>query len=90
MIVILLSGMGGVVHFVIQGKYYKLLLIAEGKSYINTSFNTIISILINFVKILLIILGYNIVMVQLSYFVITILQVVIFQIYIKNTINGLI
>jgi len=83
MVVILLSGMGGVINYFYQGKY-KLLLTAEGKEYINTSITTLTSILTNIIKIILLILGFNIIAIQVSYLIITILQMIIINIYIKK------
>lgn len=83
MIIILLSGMGGVINYFFLGKY-SLLLSADGKGYINISVATIISILNNSAKITLLLLGYNIVVIQVSYLITTILQSIIIQFYIRK------
>ncbi|MEH7014811.1 sugar isomerase, partial [Neobacillus niacini] len=83
MLVIFLTGIGGVANFFFQSKYI-ILLTAEGKSYINTSIVTIISILTSGVKIILLMNGFNIIIIQAAYFIITILQILIIQIYIKR------
>jgi O-antigen/teichoic acid export membrane protein len=81
-IVILLTGMGGAINFYFQGKY-RILLLAEGKGYIDTSIATIINIIISFTKIILLLKGYDIIAVQSSSFILTIIQIIIFQIYVK-------
>jgi len=81
--VILLTGMSGAINFFFQGKF-KLLLTAEGKSYIITIVATIITILTSAAKIILLLLGFNIVLIQLSYFLISILQMIIIWFYIKR------
>lgn len=82
-LVIIFTGLGSVVNFLFQGKY-KLLLIAEGKSYITSSIITIINILTNAGKIICIYLGCNIITIQIIYFSINLLQLVFFGIYIKR------
>ncbi|UPO87335.1 oligosaccharide flippase family protein [Niallia sp. Man26] len=83
MFVILVTGMGGAINFYFQGTY-KVFLIAEGKSYIDTSITTIINILINAIKIVFILKGYNIIAIQTTHFILMILQIVIYQIYINR------
>lgn len=72
--IVLFSGLGGVINFFFQGKY-RLLLEAEGKSYIISSLTTSISIISTVIKIILIIKGFNVIAVQFSFFVINLLQV---------------
>ncbi|MBU3180714.1 lipopolysaccharide biosynthesis protein [Clostridium psychrophilum] len=81
--VIFLTGMSGAINFFFQGKF-KLLLTAEGKSYVVTIVATIINLLTSAAKIALLLLGYNIVLIQLSYFIISILQMIIMWFYIKR------
>jgi len=88
MIIILLTGMGGVINYFFQGKY-KLLLAAEGKGYINTLISTIISIFTNIVKIILLVWNYNVIIIQASYLIITIVQMLIYQLYISKKYNWL-
>jgi O-antigen/teichoic acid export membrane protein len=82
-IIIIITGMSGVINYVFQAKY-KLLLSAEGKNYINISITTIGNTLISISKIILLLLGYNIIIIQLSYFIISILQTIILQLYIRK------
>ena len=71
--VVLFSGLGNVVLFFFQGKY-KILLQAEGKNYILTNLQTIIAVLNNGTKIICIALGYDVLVVVVASFVISLLQ----------------
>lgn len=82
-VIILLTGMSGAISFFFQGKF-RLLLTAEGKGYVISIITTIIAILANFAKIIMILTGYNIVLIQTAYFLINILQMFIFGVYIKR------
>lgn len=83
MAIILFTGMGGAINYYFQGKF-RILLIAEGKSYIETSIVTIANVLNNVVRIILLMQGVNIIAVQASFFVLTLLQIVVFYVYIKK------
>ncbi|MBU3110764.1 sugar isomerase [Clostridium lacusfryxellense] len=82
-LVILLTGMVGVVNYFFQSKF-KLLLTAEGKGYIISNIGIIVTIFTNIIKISLLILGYNLILIQLSYFIINLLQMFMIWIYIKK------
>lgn len=81
--IIILIGMAGVINFFFQGKF-KILLEAEGKGYITTNVTTIINVLTSVAKIILLLLGANIILIQVSYFLIQVLQMSIIWIYIKK------
>lgn len=81
--IVLFGGIGNSINFFYQAKY-KILMQAEGYSYICTNITTIINILINIVKAVLMIMGFNVIAVQISYFIFTILQMLIFSVYIKK------
>ena len=66
-----------------QGKY-KILLQAEGKSYIVTNITTIVNVLINVGKIILIIAGFQVLAVQVVFFAFNVLQMALFEIYIHK------
>lgn len=83
MAIILFSGLGGAINYYFQGKF-RILLIAEGKSYVETSIVTIANILNNVVRIILLLQGVNIIAVQASFFVLTLLQIVAFYFYSKK------
>lgn len=82
-VVIIISGMPGVINYYFQGKY-KILLQAEGKSYIITNLTTITSIFVSFGKIVLLLLGYGVVAVQSLYFVISLAQMTYISYYMKK------
>ena len=81
-LLIFFGGLGNVVNFMFQGKY-KILLQAEGKSYVVTNITTIISVLINLSKIILIKSGFDVLAVQIVFFVFNVLQMVLFEGYIR-------
>ncbi|CAM3304745.1 MULTISPECIES: lipopolysaccharide biosynthesis protein [Saccharibacillus] len=81
--IVLFTGLGGAVNYYFQGKF-KVLLLAEGKSYIESSVVTVGNIVNNLVRIALLLQGVNIVTVQLAYFVIVLLQILAYQIYIRR------
>ena len=81
--IILLTGLGGAINYYFQGKF-RILLIAEGKSYIETSIVTAANVLNNVVRIILLLQGVNIIAVQASFFVLTLLQIVAFYIYMNK------
>lgn len=81
--IVLFGGIGNSINFFYQAKY-KILMQAEGYSYVCTNITTIINILINIVKAALMIMGFNVLSVQISYFIFTILQMLIFSVYIKK------
>lgn len=82
-LVVLISGIPGVVNYYFQGKY-KILLQAEGKSYITTNLTTIISILTSTGKIILLLLGFGVIAVQSLYLVLSLLQMAYISRYIKR------
>lgn len=83
MAIILFSGLGGAINYYFQGKF-RILLIAEGKSYVETSIITVANILNNVVRIVLLMRGVDIIAVQASFFVLTLLQIVAFYFYSKK------
>lgn len=80
---VFLMGMTGVVNFLFQGKY-KVLLQAEGKSYILLNIDTIIAILVNLLKVYLIIKGYNIILVQSTQLILNLFQLLFIEVYIRK------
>lgn len=83
MAVMLLSGLPGVIKYYYQGKYI-LLLRAEGRSYVLTNLSIIVNIATSAAKITLLILGCNIVELQVMYLVFNVAQVVCILIYIRR------
>ncbi|AKG34075.1 lipopolysaccharide biosynthesis protein [Paenibacillus durus] len=80
--IVLFNGLGGAINYYYQGKF-RVYLQAEGKSYVDTSVVTIGNIINNLVRIVLLLQSVDIVLVQASYFAVTLLQMVAFHIY-KN------
>lgn len=67
------SGLGNVLVFAVLGKF-RVLLEAEGKKYITVNLASVITILVNLIKVLLILLGCNIVAILAAAFVLQLLQ----------------
>lgn len=78
--IILFSGLGGAINFFLQYKY-TVLLSADGRNYITTNINLVLNIITNIVKIILLTLGYNIIAVQFSQFLIILLRVFLLDKY---------
>lgn len=72
-LLVFFSGAGKVVLFFFQGKY-KILLQAEGKSYIDANLQTVISLLTGIVKIILLYQGVNVLFVTIASFVVSLIQ----------------
>lgn len=81
--VILFSGLSNVILFLFQGKY-KILLQAEGKNYIITNFQTIITIATNVFKIILLLFGVNVVIIVFGTFILSLMQAVFYCMYFKK------
>ncbi len=82
-LIILFSGLGNVIVFFFQIKY-KVLLQAEGKNYLIVNSQTIILVLTNSAKLVLILLGFNVVAVVISTFFINLIQTAFILVYIKK------
>ncbi|EOU1462613.1 MATE family efflux transporter [Clostridium perfringens] len=82
-LVILFTGLSGAINFLFQGKF-KVLLTAEGKNYVITNITTVLGVISSLVKVILIYLGFNIVVIQFSYFILGVLQMIFFEIYMKK------
>lgn len=81
--VIFFHGMGGVVNYFFQGMF-RIFLRAEGKNYLLSNLSTAVYIATSFLKILFISLGFSIVLIQVAYFVVTVLQMLFIVFYIKK------
>ena len=82
-LVVLFSGLPGVINYYFQGKY-KILLQAEGREYIVTNLMTIINLLTNIGKIVLLLNGYDVVALQLMYLVLSLVQMIYISLYIRK------
>ena len=81
--VIVLNGLVGVVNYFFQGKY-RILLQAEGKTYLLSILSTVIYILTSASKIILIQFGFNIIAVQAAYFLCNMIQMLFIELYIRK------
>ncbi|MBR2489003.1 MAG: sugar isomerase [Clostridia bacterium] len=81
-LIVFFSGISNVVLFFFQGKY-KILLQAEGKNHIITNLTTIITILTNVSKIILLSLKVNVTFVILVSSIVGLIQAVYISLYIK-------
>lgn len=82
-VVCVLSGLGGVVNFWVQGKY-TVLLQAEGKKYLMSIVTMVIYIASNLMKVFLLKLGFDVIAIHLGYCAITLCQMLFFVVYIKK------
>ncbi len=81
--IIFLNGISGAITFLFQKKY-KLLLDTEGKSYIETNISLIIHVATSFSKIILIMLGAHILVIQAVYAALNLLHILYIAAYIKK------
>ena len=86
--VILFGGLGGCLHYFYQGKYV-LLMQAEGFSYVTTKINMLINVLINSAKIILLLNGFNVLAVQISFFIFQGVRTLCYHIYIRKKYRNL-
>lgn len=82
-LIILFNGIPGVISYYFQGKFI-ILLQAEGKNYINTALTSIASTIISITKIIMLVIGCDIIAIQLCYLIINILKILIIGIYINR------
>lgn len=81
--IILLNGLGSVINFWIQGKY-TIFLSSIGKSYVNTNLGTVSNVLTSASKIILLLMGCDVLQLQVVYFVISIIKMLFIYFYIKR------
>lgn len=81
--VILFQGASGVINYFFQGKF-TILLRVDGRGYITTNLNTIVSVISKLVQIGLILMGFNVIAVQFAYFAINLLQMIYITWYVKK------
>ena len=81
--IIFLNGISGALAFFFQGKY-RLLLQADGRKYVITNINLIIHIATSVAKIILIMLGCDIIVIQAAYMVLNLLQMVCISVYVRK------
>ncbi|MDY2911539.1 MAG: polysaccharide biosynthesis C-terminal domain-containing protein [Agathobacter sp.] len=81
--IIFFGGAGNCLAFFYQNKY-TVLMSAQGYYYIYTNITTIITVLTSLTKVILLLLGFDVIAVQLSYFIICFLQMGIYYIYLRK------
>lgn len=81
--IVLLVGTSGVVAYYAHAKY-KLFLSVEGKGYINSTIGTSQQVLLSFLKAILLLCGFNVLVVQGSYLVCNVLQATFYKFYVKK------
>lgn len=81
--VIILSGLPSAINYYFQGKY-KLLLNADGRSYIITNVSLVIYIFSSISKIALLLMGFDIVALQVMYLFFNIIQMGFYLVYIRK------
>jgi O-antigen/teichoic acid export membrane protein len=82
-LVILFNGLGSVINYFFQGKYF-LLLQAEGKNYIQTTLQMLTNVFKNLATILLISFGFDVVFVQMIAMFVSLIQMIYISWYIKR------
>lgn len=82
-IIILLQGSAGVIKYFFQGKL-TILLRVDGRSYVTTNITTLVNVLTNLTQIILISLGFDIIVVQLAYFIINLAQMLYLTWYVRK------
>lgn len=82
-VIILLQGSAGVIKYFFQGKL-AILLRVDGRSYITTSIATIVNVLTHLIQIVLILSGFDIIAVQIAYFVINLAQMLYLTWYVRK------
>ena len=82
-IVVLLSGLSGVISYFFQGKF-KIFLAAEGKTYVNTNIVTFVHIATSIAKAVLLSTGFGVAAIQISAFLFNIIQMAVYLIYMRR------
>lgn len=82
-LIILFNGIPGVISYFFQGKFI-ILMQAEGKNYINTALTSLSSILVSITKIIMLLIGCNIIAIQFTYLVVNIFKILCLGLYINR------
>lgn len=78
--VVVFSGLGNAINFLLQQNYV-VLLSAEGKGYVTTALGMMVNIGTSVTKVVLLLLGYNVVVVTGAQFFITLLRILLLRVY---------
>lgn len=79
-LVVLIAGLSGVISYFFQGKY-RIFLTAEGKGYVSTNITTITTVGVSITKVIILMTGGNVVLIQSIYFIFNIIQMIILMGY---------
>lgn len=82
-VVILLQGSAGVIRYFFQGKLV-ILLRVDGRSYVTLNIQTVVTITSYTAQIVLILLGFDIIAVQVAYFLTNLIQMIYMTRYVKK------
>lgn len=81
--VVLFSGLGGAINFLLQQNYV-VLLAAEGRSYVITNLNLIVSISASISKVCMLLLKFNIVYIVGVQFALSLLRILLLRLFMKK------
>lgn len=81
--VVIFSGLGGGINFLFQQNYV-ILLAAEGKGYVTTVLTMIVNVATSLTKAILLLLGFDVLAVMGTQFVITLIRIILLRIYINK------
>ena len=82
--IFLINGASGVVAYFFHAKY-KLLLSVDGRSYVTSAVTSVYQVLLSLGKAIFLLLGFHIFLVQGLYLLLSLLQALIFTVYVKRT-----
>ena len=82
-IIIIMNGLPGAISYFFQGKYI-ILLKAEGKNYVITAILSIVSTTINITRILLLMLGFHIIVIQAVYLIFNLVKILYYWLYLNK------
>lgn len=83
LLIIGFTGMGGAINFFLQYKY-TVILNAEGRNYVLTNINMLVNVLTSITKVVLLLNGFNIIAVQFSQFLLTLLRIFVLNRYMRK------
>lgn len=81
--VIVFQGAAGVIKYLFQGKY-TLLMQVDGKNYVLSNLTLFVTVVSDIAQVILIFMGFNIVAVKFSYFVLNLIQMAYIMFYVKK------
>ena len=87
-VIIFLQGSAGVIKYFFQGKL-TILLRVDGRSYVTTNIATIVNVATHLIQIILILSGFDIIAVQIAYFIINLIQMIYLTWYVRKNYSWL-